>query len=67
MTTWKIKEFNEYIKNPSMDVRHVIKLDLSHNYLTSLHESIGNLTNLIELYLGHNRITILPESICKLY
>jgi Leucine-rich repeat (LRR) protein len=66
MTTWKIKEFNEYIENPSMDVRHVIKLDLSHNNLSVLPECIGNFINLQELNLYSNQLTTLPSSIDKL-
>jgi Leucine-rich repeat (LRR) protein len=66
MTTWKIKEFNEYTENPSMDVRHVIKLDLSHNNLSVLPECIDNFINLQVLRLHNNKLTTLPESIDNL-
>jgi Leucine-rich repeat (LRR) protein len=38
-------------------------LDLSENQLTSLPDSIGNITNLTELYLYYNQLTSLPDSI----
>ena len=44
----------------------VYKLSLSNNQLTSLPESIGNLTNLVQLDLSSNQLTSLPESIGNL-
>ena len=41
-------------------------LDLSTNQLTTLPESIGNLSSLKELYLYDNQLTTLPESIGNL-
>ena len=41
-------------------------LDLSFANLTSLPESIVNLTQLQELYVYHNQLTFLPESIGNL-
>jgi Leucine-rich repeat (LRR) protein len=42
------------------------ELDLSDMRLTTLPDSIGNLTNLTELYVGWNHLTTLPDSIGNL-
>ncbi|NCA28483.1 MAG: leucine-rich repeat domain-containing protein [Proteobacteria bacterium] len=42
------------------------ELDLSDNQITSLPETIGNLTSLQELYLSENQLTSLPETIGNL-
>jgi Leucine-rich repeat (LRR) protein len=42
------------------------KLLLSENQITSLPESIGNLTNLEELDLSGNELSVLPETIFNL-
>jgi Leucine-rich repeat (LRR) protein len=44
----------------------IIKLNCYENYLTSLPNSIGNLTNLTYLYCGNNNLTSLPDSIDNL-
>tara|TARA_Y100000768_G_C23897013_1_gene643139 strand:- start:100 stop:618 length:519 start_codon:yes stop_codon:yes gene_type:complete len=44
----------------------LVVADFSHMGLTSIPESIGNLTYLQELYLSNNQITSIPESICNL-
>ena len=41
-------------------------LSLSWNQLTSLPESIGNLSSLEYLYLWNNQLISIPESICNL-
>jgi len=41
-------------------------LYLEDNQLTTLPESIGNLSSLETLYLYYNQLTTLPESICNL-
>jgi hypothetical protein len=55
MTTWTLHEFNLYIKNPSMDVSDVIKLEIHYKNFTTLHENIGHLTNLQTLSLHNNK------------
>jgi len=42
------------------------RLDLSHNYLTILHERFSLFNNLRELWLGFNPITIFPKEILLL-
>ncbi len=44
------------------DLKHLIRLNLSRNELTSLPESFGNLTSLQVLNLSRNNLTSLPES-----
>ena len=44
----------------------VVGLGLYNEGLTSLPESIGNLTNLTELYSQYNQLTSLPENIGQL-
>ena len=39
---------------------------LFSNQLTSIPQSIGELSSLEELFLGYNQLTSLPESICNL-
>ena len=41
-------------------------LSLNHNQLTTLPESIGNLSNLVGLAAENNQLTSLPESLWKL-
>ena len=41
-------------------------LDLSHNHLLALPESLGNLTRLEQLILSNNRLKALPESLGNL-
>ena len=48
------------------DIETTFELDLSYKQLTSLAESIGELTNLKYLYLYQNNLTSLPESIGEL-
>src|SRR5215469_7794404 len=48
-------------------LRHLRTLDLGHNQLASLPESLGDLTELSDfLYLHDNRLTNLPSSIRRL-
>ena len=44
----------------------LVLADFNHKGLTSIPESIGNLTYLQELYLSNNSLISLPESICNL-
>jgi len=48
------------------DDGYLIILNLSNNQLTSIPESIGNLSNLDVLALYNNQLTTLPESIVNL-
>ena len=41
-------------------------LDLENNQLTTIPESIGNLSSLTYLWIFNNQLTTLPESICNL-
>ncbi|MBD3185731.1 hypothetical protein GF325_02790, partial [Candidatus Bathyarchaeota archaeon] len=45
---------------------HVIQLGIFNQELTSLSESIGNLTSLTYLYLGSNKLSSLPDTIGNL-
>jgi Leucine-rich repeat (LRR) protein len=70
MTTWYYKEFMEYVNDPTIDSSDVIELNLSNNDLTTIPDSIKNLTNLEILYLTSNKITKienLPPNIIELY
>ncbi len=62
------KNVLNYFDNPKYVVKngHVVTLDLGRNRLTSLPESIGNLTSLTNLDLSRNYLTSLPESIGNL-
>ncbi len=44
----------------------MLRLDLRNNQLTTLPESIGNLTKLKYIKLDDNQLTTLPESIGNL-
>lgn len=48
-------------------MRHLRMLDLGHNELTQLPESLGEITGLSDfLYLHDNRLTSLPDSLSRL-
>ncbi len=57
---------NERKSYAIVEEESVRKLDLSNNQLSTLPESIGNLTSLEKLILDYNSITTLPKSIGKL-
>ena len=62
--TWDKKDFDAWLRNPGgYDQAYVKALILSNKGLTSLPESIGNLTSLKSLVLENNQFTSLPESI----
>ena len=44
-------------------IQHLIMLDVGHNQLESVPESIGSLTVLTELSLASNQLSYLPDSI----
>ena len=56
MNSWKLKEFNRWISDGCPENHTVKLLDLGNNQLSSLPESIGNLTALKHLYLMQNRV-----------
>jgi Leucine-rich repeat (LRR) protein len=66
-----IRKIEEQI-NTKLDGRYrfenekIVMLDLGNNQLTSLPESLGNLTALRVLDLGNNQLTSLPESLGNL-
>ena len=59
------EELEEIIEKARID--RATKLDLSGKQLTSLPESIGNLSDLSTLLLYHNNLTSLPDSIGNLF
>ena len=61
-----VRSFKKYSKLSDEEILNLRELLLNNNYLTSLPESIGNLTNLQTLILFYNRLTSLPESIGNL-
>lgn len=66
MATWWIEEFNKWISG-GCEPDNTVTLLYLHDYkLTSLPDSIGNLTGLQELYIENNQLTSLPESIGNL-
>ena len=54
------------IGNQEWNGGRLTKLDINYIQLTSLPESIGNLSSLEGLYLYNNQLTSLPESICNI-
>jgi Leucine-rich repeat (LRR) protein len=68
MTEWTLNEFDNWIQQGS-DINlaiNVTTLNLNDNQLTTLPDSIGNLTNLEKLILDNNQLTTLPNSIGNL-
>ncbi|MFX1257396.1 MAG: tetratricopeptide repeat protein [Promethearchaeota archaeon] len=61
----KDSKFSSGISGVKTDGENVVGLCISEIYpkVTTLPESIGNLTSLKELFLGQNQLTILPKSI----
>ena len=64
--SWTIVEYNQWINNGMPINENITNLDLYNNQLTTLPESIGNLTQLITICLYDNYLTTLPESIGNL-
>ena len=52
-TKWKIKEYDQWIRNKCPLNEHVLELDISHSNLTSL-VNLQNLVNLKKLYCRSN-------------
>ena len=61
-----VRNFEDYSNLSDEEILNLRELVLCHEKLTSLPESIGNLSNLEKLYLSSNQLTSLPESFGKL-
>ena len=61
-----IRRFRRYSILSDEEIFQLKALNLAINEITSLHENLGDLSNLEMLYLNNNSLTSLPESLGKL-